>query len=204
MLGRSARDRDVGDVLMTRTKLRNADTAVNRNFLLRIITIGTFISAPLLVGSCGGKASKGKVSTTPASSVVIGSCAAPETTGVLSAKPKIVSAAIDLNGDGQTDPVFSDRSLCKGDNCYWNLFSRMRGCERYVGTIEGKSLELLQTASTEGFRDILAWWELPGKERQLRQRYRFIEGGYRLLDVMVCREDPDNGLLCAEEEFAND
>lgn len=126
----------------------------------------------------------------------------PESSGVLSESPQLRRANRDLNGDARDEQVLADRKLCRQGNCSWNLFAQHQGCERYIGTISAHSIEVLSSSSEAGFRDLRGWWKLPGGERQLVQNYRFRSGGYELTDVLICRQEGDSRLLCAEEEPA--
>lgn len=156
--------------------------------------------ALLLLSACGSKPKKPAKIT--AANVFIGDCVDPEEAGVLSASPELREAHRDLNGDGANESVYADRRLCRKGNCYWNLFTREDGCERYIGTVAGATLEILDHQADAGFHGLRAWWKLPSHKRQLVQSYRFRSGGYQLTDVLVCRQEGDDRLLCAAEEQA--
>jgi hypothetical protein len=147
--------------------------------------------------ACGSKPKPAKIA---AANVFIGECVDPKSAGVLSASPKLREAHRDLNGDGDNETVYADRELCRNGNCYWNLFSRDESCQRYIGTVSGATLEILDYQSDAGFHEVRGWWKLPGGSRQLAQSYRFRSGGYQLVDVLVCRQEGDDRLLCAAEE----
>ncbi len=153
--------------------------------------------ALVVLAACGGKAKPVKIS---ASNAVIGECVDPRSGGVLSAEPNLRSAHQDLNGDGSPEMVFTDEKMCRNGNCYWNLFAQEATCHRYIGTVAGATLEVLAPQADAGFHAIRGWWKLPGGGRQLVQNYRFRAGGYQLTEVLVCRQEGDDRLLCAEEE----
>ena len=150
---------------------------------------------------CGGKARPAKIG---AANAVLGECVDPESAGVLSNRPSLKQANRDINGDARDEVVLADEVLCRGGNCNWNLFARQDGCERYIGTIAAASIEVLGTTSDAGFSDLRGWWKLRGGDRQLVQNYRFRNGGYQLVDVLICRQKGDDRLLCAHEEQDTD
>lgn len=155
-------------------------------------------STVLLLVACGGTSPKPAKIT--AANAAIGDCVDARSAGVLSSTPRLRAAHRDLNGDGSPETVFADGELCRNGNCYWNLFSAREGCLRYVGTIGGATLEVVERAGGTGFRDLRGWWKLPGGERQLVQNYQFRGDGYRLGEVLLCRQEGDDQLLCAAEE----
>ncbi len=147
--------------------------------------------------ACGGRAAPRK---SVAPNVVLGDCADPKLSGVLSPKPKLQSAHRDLNGDGVKELAFADRALCRGKNCSWNLFTKSEGCSRYIGTVEGNTLEVTETRADAGFATLRVWWRMAKGARFLVQTYAYRGEGYKLADVLVCRQDGDDRLLCASEE----
>lgn len=160
-------------------------------------------SLVLLSFSCGPKAKPAPVRP-GASNTMIGDCATPESSGVLSDSPKLKKAPRDLNGDGNPEMIASDSHLCRQSNCFWNVFASQDGCSRYLGTIEGSSLEVLSVSNSNGFRDLRAWWSLPGGTRKLSQRYQYRERGYQLIEVLLCRYTDDRGVQCASEEIGKE
>lgn len=147
--------------------------------------------------SCGGSP---KRRPSVAANVQIGDCADPKTAGVLSATPKLKAAHRDLNGDGVPERVYADRRLCHSGNCSWNLFAETDGCSRYIGTMAGSTLELGMGQGEAGFSPLRVWWKMGSGGRYLVQNYRYISGGYQLDDVLLCRQEGDDRLLCASEE----
>lgn len=160
----------------------------------------TAISLALFsLAACGGKAKPVKIS---ASNVFIGDCVDPRRAGVVSEDPELRAGHQDLNGDGSEELVYADSNLCRNGNCYWNLFAKEKACHRYIGTVAGATLEVLVPQADAGFHAIRGWWKLPSGSRQLVQSYRFRAGGYQLTEVLMCRQEGDDRLLCAEEEQA--
>lgn len=138
----------------------------------------------------------------PLSNAPIGQCADPGQGGVIGRHPRLVRGDRDLNGDREAEVVVADRSLCTDDgNCYWNVYDRDRtaGCERLVGTIEGAFIDRLESRGEEGFHDLRAWWRLTDESRYLLQLYRFQRGGYRMVEVQVCRQADGDLLQCSTD-----
>jgi hypothetical protein len=140
----------------------------------------------------------------PKPSVQVGSCARPDRDGVLSSAPRIQRADKDLNGDGVADVIASDRSLCTAEgNCYWNVFvmppAGSSECARYVGTFEARALEPMATVGDENMADVRGYWNLHGG-RFLLQSYRFLHGGYRIVEALLCKRASDDRLECADSE----
>lgn len=139
---------------------------------------------------------------TPPASVQVGACATPGRDGVMSAKPRIDHADRDLNGDGTVEPIVADRALCTGaGNCYWNVFvgpaTGGSDCLRYAGTFEGGALEPLTSRGDDGMADVRGYWSLPSG-RLMLHAYRFVRGGYRLVEGLVCKRAGDDKLDCAD------
>lgn len=140
----------------------------------------------------------------PVPSVQVGSCAIPGRDGVLSTAPRLDRADRDLNGDGSAEVIVVDRSLCTGEgNCYWNVFvappTGAPDCARYAGTFEGGALEPLTTRGDDNMADVRGYWNLHGG-RLLLQSYRFLRGGYRIIDALLCKRADDDKLDCADTE----
>ena len=165
--------------------------------LLARQSVGALACAIGLHSSCGGSP---KRRPAVAANVQIGECADPRTAGVLSGAPALKGAHRDLNGDGQKERVFADRRLCHGGNCSWNLFTKVDGCSRYIGTLTGATLEVGAGQGEAGFSPLRAWWSMGNGGRFLVQNYRYLRGGYQLDDVLLCRQEDDDRLLCASEE----
>ncbi len=147
--------------------------------------------------SCGG-APKRRLSV--AANVQVGDCADPKTAGVVSDAPELKSAHRDLNGDGKSEQVFADERLCHAGNCSWNIFTKYDGCSRYIGTITGATLEVGTGQGESGFSPLRGWWRMGSGDRFLVQNYRYMLRGYQLDDVLLCRQEGDDRLLCASEE----
>ncbi len=159
-------------------------------------------SCLLVLVACGGKPRP--ISKIAASNARLGECANPRKAGVLSARPTLVSAHRDLNNDGHREKVFADKNLCKAANCSWNLFTKQDGCARYIGTVAGSTLEVVDSQGDAGFSALRVWWRLGKGTRQLVQNYHYRDGGYQLIDVLICRMGGDDRLLCASEEQVHD
>jgi hypothetical protein len=135
-------------------------------------------------------------------SIQVGSCATPGGDGVVSAAPKLDRADRDLDGDGSVEAIVVDRSLCTGEgNCYWNVFvvppAGSPDCVRYAGTFEGSALEPLTTKGDDNMADVRGYWNLHGG-RLLLQSYRFLRGGYRIVEALLCKRADDDKLDCAD------
>jgi hypothetical protein len=140
----------------------------------------------------------------PVPQIAVGSCARPETDGVLGPSPRLQHADKDLSGDGVPEIIVVDRKLCTDvGNCYWNVYIRATGdgsaCDRYAGTIAGTSIEPLAARGGDNMLDVRGWWQLSGDTRVLAQNYRFVRGGYQVTDALLCRRQADDRLLCAED-----
>lgn len=140
----------------------------------------------------------------PVPSVQVGACARPDRDGVLGSQPRIVHADKDLNGDGVADAIVADRSLCTAeDNCYWNVFvmppAGSGDCTRYAGTFEAHALEPMTAVGDENMADVRGYWNLHGG-RFLLQSYRFLHGGYRIVEALVCKRERDDRVECADAE----
>lgn len=141
---------------------------------------------------------------TPGASVQVGACASPGRDGVVGTHPRLDRADRDLNGDGVPEPIVVDRSLCSAEgNCYWNVFVQpptgSSDCARYVGTFEGGALEPLPTSGDDNMADVRGYWNLHGG-RLLLQSYRFLHGGYRIVDALLCKRARDDTLECADSD----
>jgi len=135
----------------------------------------------------------------PTPSVQVGSCAEPGRDGVMSAKPKIDRADRDLDGDGKNESIVVDRALCTTENnCYWNVFRTAPGeCARYAGTFKAAALEPLATKGEDNMTDVRGYWNLHGGRLSL-DTYRFVRGGYLLVEAVQCRRASDDRLECME------
>ncbi len=135
--------------------------------------------------------------------VGVGTCADPSRDGVISGAPRLERADRDLDGDRTAETVVTDRGLCTEDrNCYWNVFTApgSGSCQRYLGTIAAAAIDRLGERGEDGYHDLRGWWRLAGGGRLLLQQYRFQQGGYRVVDALLCREQADDRLLCAAEQ----
>jgi hypothetical protein len=160
------------------------------------------IPIALVFLAAGGCSRARPVQPTPVSSAQVGQCADPNRAGAVSARPRIQRADRDLGGDARLEVVAADRGLCTADgNCYWNVFTfdEAADCHRYAGTIAASVIDLLARRGEDGYHDLRAWWRLTGGSRVLLQEYRYRHGGYRMEEAMVCRQEGDDRLLCAEE-----
>jgi hypothetical protein len=138
----------------------------------------------------------------PVPAVQVGACATPGRDGVTSAAPRLDRADRDLNGDGAAEAIAVDRSLCTPEgNCYWNVFvgppAGSPDCTRYAGTFEGSALEPLAGKGDDNMADVRGYWNLHGG-RLLLQSYRFVRGGYRIVDALLCKRAGDDRLDCAD------
>ena len=164
----------------------------------------------LIVGAvgCGGRAGKKTLpSAMPTPAIAVGACGTPDHDGVVNAQAGLVRlerADRDLNNDGQAEVVTVDRSMCSGSgNCHWNVFAPAppsEGCQRFLGTISGRALQVAtdDKPSDGGYLPVRAFWQ-QSEGRVLVQAYRFTAGGYRLADVLLCRQAEGDALHCEEQ-----
>jgi hypothetical protein len=152
--------------------------------------------------------SKPKQATTPREvptpSVQVGACGEPGRDGVMGDKPRLDRADRDLDGDGAPESIVVDRGMCTGDgNCYWNVFklpaAGSQECARYAGTFAGAALEPLPAKGDDNMSDVRGYWNLHGG-RMLLQSYRFVRGGYQLVDALLCKRAADDKLDCSDSE----
>jgi hypothetical protein len=161
-------------------------------------------AAGVALAACHRAAPPAAPRPSPAPSVQVGSCASPARDGVLGPHPRLDRADRDLNGDGVAEAIVVDRALCTAEgNCYWNVFvvppTGSSDCARYVGTFEGGALEPLATTGDDNMADVRGYWNLHGG-RLLLQSYRFLRGGYRIVDALLCKRAHDDTLECADSE----
>lgn len=156
----------------------------------------------LLVG-CSKPARTTTPREMPVPSVQVGACGQPGVDGVLGRSPKLERWDRDLDGDGLDEYVVVDRAMCAEDNCYWNVFrpppAGSTECSRYAGTFAAAALEPLAAKGEDNMRDIRGYWHLHGG-RLLLQSYRFMRGGYQLVDALLCRRAADDKLECTDSE----
>ncbi len=140
----------------------------------------------------------------PTPSVQVGACGQPGRDGVMGASPHIERADRDLDGDGTPESIVVDRSMCTGEgNCYWNVFkpppAGSEECARYAGTFAGAALESLAAKGDDNMNEVRGYWNLHGG-RLLLQSYRFVRGGYQLVDALLCKRAADDKLDCSDSE----
>lgn len=168
-----------------------------------LVQRGLCLTLLVVIGGCGSRRmGPGAGRPAPPSTVTVGACADPDRDGVVGPGARLEHADRDLNGDGAPELVVVDRGLCSEDgNCHWNLFTGATtgGCRRYLGTVAARGIEPLRERSDDGYRDLRGWWRLSGGGRVLLQHYRYQAGGYRVIDALVCRQEGDDRLLCAED-----
>ncbi len=137
----------------------------------------------------------------PTPSVQVGACGEPGRDGVMGQAPRAEHADRDLDGDGRTETIVVDRTMCTGDgNCYWNVFTTGKEpgeCSRYAGTFEGAALETMSARGDGAMADVRSYWNLQGG-RLLLQSYRFTRDGYQIVDVLLCKCAADDRLDCAD------
>lgn len=150
-----------------------------------------------LVACRGARAPSGpRVMPTP--TVQVGACGVPERDGVMSSSPRLDHADRDLDGDGTPEQIVVDRAMCTADgNCYWNVFVASQACARYAGTFEAAALEPLASKGEDNMTDVRGYWNLHGG-RVLLQSYRFVRGGYQIVDAVQCRRATDDRLECMD------
>lgn len=157
-----------------------------------------------ILGACQRAPSATTPRRVPTPSVQVGACATPGRDGVMGVAPRVDRADRDLDNDGTQEPIVVDRSLCTAEgNCYWNVFvtpeTGTPDCARYAGTFEGGALEPLPSRGDDNMADVRGYWNLHGG-RLLLQSYRFLRGGYRLVEALLCKRADDDKLDCADTE----
>lgn len=140
----------------------------------------------------------------PVPSVQVGACGEPARDGVIGQAPRLDRADRDLDGDGTAETIVVDRAMCTPEgNCYWNVFrpppAGSTDCARYAGTFAAAALEPLGGRGEDNMSDIRGYWNLHGG-RMLLQSYRFVRGGYHLVDALLCKRAADDKLDCTAEE----
>jgi hypothetical protein len=141
----------------------------------------------------------------PAPSIQVGACGEPGRDGVMGKAPKTGRADRDLNGDGVVESIVADRAICTAEgNCYWNVFvhpatTDPTACSRYAGTFAAAGLEPLASRGEDNMQDVRGYWNLHGG-RVLLQSYRFVRGGYQLVEALLCRRGSDDKLECMDDD----
>ena len=69
-------------------------------------------------------------------------------------------------------------------------------CARYAGTFAGAALEPLAARGDDNMSDVRGYWNLHGG-RLLLQSYRFVRGGYQLVDALLCKRAADDRSIAA-------
>ena len=161
----------------------------------------------LFVAACGSRRPPSGPRVIPTPTVQVGACADPTRDGVMSAAPRLDRADRDLNHDGVPEPIVVDRAMCSADgNCYWNVFvappARSSECARYAGTFEAAVLEPLGSKGEDRMIDVRGYWNLHGG-RLLLQSYRFVRGGYQIVDAVQCRRAADDRLECMDSALTD-
>lgn len=155
------------------------------------------------LAACGGRTRTTTPREMPSPSVQVGACGAPGKDGVMSASPRVDRADRDLDGDGNLESIVVDRAMCTAEgNCYWNVFVRKAGqdaCARYAGTFWAAALELLESRGEDNMADVRGYYNL--HDRRLRlESYRFVRGGYQIVDSLACRREVDDRLDCVDDK----
>lgn len=155
------------------------------------------------LASCTGKRAPSGPRVMPTPSVQVGACAEPMRDGVISKNPRLDRADRDLNGDGVVESIVVDRALCTAEgNCFWNVFVGPRdgtACARYAGTFKAAALEPLASKGEDNMTDVRGYWNLHGGRLSL-ETYRFVRGGYLLVEAVQCRRAGDDRLECMEAD----
>ena len=153
--------------------------------------------------ACGGKNRVSSPRDMPSPTIQVGACGEPGRDGVMGKSPRVEHADRDLDGDGVKEAIVVDRALCTSEgNCYWNVFlapkAGTRDCSRYAGTFAGQALEPLASKGEDNMSDVRGYWNLHGGRLSL-ESYRFVRGGYQLVDALVCKRDHDDKLECMDQ-----
>jgi hypothetical protein len=142
--------------------------------------------------------------TMPTPTVQVGACGEPGRDGVMGASPRVDRADRDLNGDGSAESIVVDRALCTAEgNCYWNVFIApphgSEQCSRYAGTFAATALEPLASKGEDNMSDVRGYYALHGGRLSL-ETYRFVRGGYQIVEALLCRRAADDKLECTDSE----
>ena len=164
------------------------------------------LSGLVLLAGCPGKsrplaAEPPRVTSVPPPTIKVGDCGVPDQDGVVSARPELVHADRDLDGDGRPEAVVADKAMCTAlGNCYWNVFlpATDGGCARFAGALAGAFLEPRAPGPGGVPAPVRAYWNLQ-PPRLLVQDYEFRRGGYLVTDALVCRREADDRLSCTED-----
>lgn len=155
-----------------------------------------------VLAACGSKQGSTTPREMPSPSIQVGACGSPGRDGVMSSAPKVDRADRDLDGDGSTESIVVDRSMCSAEgNCYWNVFVRAPNdsCARYAGTFWAAALEMLESRGEDNMTDVRGYYNL--HDRRLRlESYRFVRGGYQIVDSLACRREADDRLDCVDDK----
>lgn len=173
----------------------------SRHHRVAALTAGFFVAAC----AKASKAPRHPAPQHPISATSVGSCANPDTDGVVADPRRLERADRDLDGDGRPEPIRVDRSRCDAlGNCYWNVFVRRSDdCVRFAGSLGGAGLELLPGRGDGNVSDVRAYWH-QGEGRMLLQDHRFTQGGYQVTDILLCRRQGEARLLCGDEQRVHD
>lgn len=168
---------------------------------IAVLGIGLGIA---LAAACGGKRPPSGPRVLPTPTVQVGACGDPQRDGVIGNAPRLERADRDLDGDGQHEIVVVDRAMCTAEgNCYWNVFVPPRpgtpSCARYAGAFAATALETLAGKGDDNMADVRGYWNLHGG-RMLLHSYRFVRGGYQLVDALLCKRAADDKLDCIDSE----
>jgi len=160
------------------------------------------VAVVLAAGACQRASQPTTLRAVPRPVIAVGACATPGRDGMMSASPRLDRADRDLNGDGVAEAIVVDRALCTTEgNCYWNVFlvpaTGSPDCPRYAGTFEGSALEPLATRGDDNMADVRGYWNLQGGRLMLHS-YRFVHGGYRIVEALICRRATDDQLDCTD------
>ncbi len=162
-------------------------------FRLRVLAV-------LVLTGCPSRTPPRGPRVVPTPSVQVGECARPGLDGVMSTKPRTDHADRDLDGDGHAESIVVDRAMCTAEgNCYWNVFrgSQLGDCARYAGTFIGAALEPLPSKGEDNMIDVRSYYNLHGGRLSL-ETYRFVRGGYLLVEAVQCRRASDDRLECMD------
>ena len=165
-----------------------------------IARAASIAALPLALAACGSSRKVvARPRPLPTPTGTVGSCADPQRDGAVSAAPRLERADRDLDGDGRSEIVVTDRARgTDHGNRDWHLDAP--GAAQWARspvTAPRAALSARADSGDRGFHGLRAWWRLSGGGRLLMEEYRFRHDGYRVVDSLLCRRAGGDRIECA-------